>query len=272
MPFGLGWAIGWDSKDAMLCSAAASAAVLAPAVAARAAGAAPAWLLPFRLGISVFGGVALLLAGLLRSSLMYSKRRIGGHGARGRAGLCEVWCAPAMHPPTKCMQRERQRRRYASRESAGGGAPRRSSPATAGVCCSADRSSAAPALRAVQHLPPATYPAPLPLKTPAGAHAALVDYWAVNAAYCGLLSAFAVAGALCGAPSLTACGLTFAFLYAGEKAFEIGCWVEDARAPWVVGLAASAAAWRAGLFLSSRPGWLAALLGVGDGLLLPAGA
>jgi hypothetical protein len=97
----------------------------------------------------------------------------------------------------------------------------------------------------------------------------MAEFVCVNAAYAAILAAFMAAGALLGMPSLQASGTTFLFLYASEKAWELAYQVKDARALWVLGFAASVAMWRVGLFLSSHPGWLASVIGVGDGLLPP---
>lgn len=77
-------------------------------------------------------------------------------------------------------------------------------------------------------------------------------------AYAGVLALFVVAGALLRLTSLHAAGVTFAFLFAGEKGVELAA--ARPAATWPLALCGSLALWRAGLLLSSSPGWAAALV------------
>jgi len=71
IPMGLGWAVGWANEDTMLNTAAASGCLLALAAAARTTPQGTRLLAPFQLGVSVFGTLCLLLAGLIRTSRWY---------------------------------------------------------------------------------------------------------------------------------------------------------------------------------------------------------
>eukprot|EP00879_Flechtneria_rotunda_P027099 GHRR01028967.1.p1 GENE.GHRR01028967.1~~GHRR01028967.1.p1 ORF type:complete len:341 (+),score=99.01 GHRR01028967.1:1212-2234(+) len=87
IPFGCGWSVGWGSVDDMLrCELASGSLLLGlllcrlllPSTSEHVQGSqASSWQLiqPFRLGVSVFGGVCLFLAGLIRSSKWYSTGR-----------------------------------------------------------------------------------------------------------------------------------------------------------------------------------------------------
>lgn len=105
------------------------------------------------------------------------------------------------------------------------------------------------------------------MQSSAGSRHRVSEYVAINVAYSALVSGLIAAGTLTGTQSVKATGITFAFLFAGEKATELAVLVQG-PAIWVMGLAASLAVWRVGMFLSANPVWLASMLGVGD-LLLP---
>jgi hypothetical protein len=92
-------------------------------------------------------------------------------------------------------------------------------------------------------------------------------YVAANAGYAALLAAFLAAGALLGAPSLSAVGGTFFALWASEKGVEVLAEFGDAQLLWLLGLFASVGAWRCGAALAARPAWLTGLAGLGDALV-----
>lgn len=72
--------IGFKSADTMLQSVVTSAFVLSILIALRVAGVSSRLVTPFQLGLSTFGGIALFLAGLIRTSLFYFWNPYDGEG------------------------------------------------------------------------------------------------------------------------------------------------------------------------------------------------